>query len=85
MTHIYLNVHLYVRGKLTKAGGRDLRAADYTAVTNNFLHSLFSQCTITHNGVTITRGDGLYPYRAYLETLLTYGVDVTSSNLSNAF
>jgi hypothetical protein len=54
-------------------------------VTNNFLHSLFSQCTITLNVVTITLAAGLYGYRAYLETLLTYGSDAASSHLTNAF
>jgi hypothetical protein len=54
-----------------KADGTELEASDHTAVTNNFLHSLFSQCTITLNGVTITPAAGLYGYRAYLETLLT--------------
>jgi hypothetical protein len=62
-----------------------LEASDHTAVTNSFLHSLFSQCTITLNGVTITPAAGLYGYRAYLETLLTYGSDSAASLLTNAF
>ena len=45
----------YVRGKLTTAGGKDLDSADFTATANNLLHSLFTQCSITLNGTTITR------------------------------
>jgi hypothetical protein len=62
-----------------------LDANDYTAVTNNFFHSLFSQCTITINGVTIKPAAGLYDYRAYLETLLSYGSDAAATHLTNAF
>jgi hypothetical protein len=62
-----------------------LDATDHTAVTNNFLHSLFSHCTITLNSDMITPASGLYGYRAYLETLLTYGSDAAASLLTNAF
>jgi len=54
-THIDPNIKLFVRGKLTKADGSALDATDHTAGVNNFLHSLFSQCTIILNGVTITQ------------------------------
>jgi hypothetical protein len=43
-TYVDTNLHIFVSGKLT-ADGKDLTAEDYTAVTNDFLHSLFSQCT----------------------------------------
>jgi hypothetical protein len=48
-TYIDLNIHLYIPGKLTKADRAELENTDYTAVTNNFLHSLFSQCSFTVN------------------------------------
>jgi len=54
-------------------------------VTNNFLHSLFSQCSIALNGVTITQATELYNYRSYFETLLTYGTDAAATHLTNAF
>ena len=82
-TYIDLNIHLYIRGNLTKAEGADLDNKDHTAVTNNFLHSIFSQC-ITLNGVTITPATDVYQYRAYLETLLTYGSEAAASHLTNA-
>ena len=62
---------LYVKGRLLGADGKDLDASDFTAGTNNFLHSLFSQCSISLNGVNITPASELYPYRSYMETLLT--------------
>ena len=69
-TYIDLNIRLYVRGKLT-ADGMDLDSTDFTSTANNLLHSLFTQCSITLNGTTITPMSDLYQYRPYLETLLT--------------
>jgi len=65
---------------LTAGDGKDLDATDFTAVTNNLLHSLFSQCSITLNGTTITQSIDLYQYPAYLETLPIYGTDEANSH-----
>ena len=84
-TYIDLNIQLYIRGKLVKADGAALEATDHTCVVNNLLHSLFEQCNISLNGVTITHAAELYHYRAYLEKLLSYGNDAVASHLTNAF
>jgi hypothetical protein len=84
-TYIDTNIHLFIRGKLTKADGTNLDATDFTAGTNNLLHSLFSQCSIAMNGTTITPATDLYNYRSYFETLLSYGSDAAASHLTNAF
>ena len=60
----------------------DLPETDYMAVVNNLLHSLFSRCTIYLNGTQITQATELYPYRAYIETISTYGNDAGSSHLT---
>ena len=57
---------------------------DFTSVKNNFLHSLFSQCTLSLNGSTITQATELYNYRSLLQTLLTYGTDAATTHLRNA-
>jgi len=57
----------------------------HTGVTNNLLHSLFSQCTIVLNGTTITQSSELYNYRSYLDTLLNYGTDAAATHLTNAY
>ena len=85
MIYIDLNIRLYICGKLTEADGSKLDATDYSALTNNFLHSLFSQCSITLNGVKISSAAEVYHYRAYLETLRTYGSDDAASDLTNAY
>ena len=63
--YIDLDIKLYIRGKLTKAYGTDLDNTDFTAVTNNFLHSLFIQCSIAPNGLTIIQATELYNYRFF--------------------
>jgi len=84
-TYINLIIRLYIRGKLTKNCGRNLDNTDFTAVTNNFLHSLFSQCSIALNGVTITQATKLKNSFSFFETILTYGSDARASHLTNAF
>ena len=74
-TYVDLDMKLFVKGKLQTEDNTDLPETDYTAVVNNLLHSLFSQCTIYLNGTQITQARDLYPYRAYIETLSTYGND----------
>ena len=84
VTYIGLDIELYIRGKLILGDGKDLDAKDFTAITN-FLHSLFSQCKVNLNTVSITQASELYQYRSYLETLLTCGSDASATHLTNSF
>jgi hypothetical protein len=67
-SYLDLDIKLYVKGKLIKPDGTDVDNTDFTAGTNNFLHSLFSQCSITLNGKQITQATDLYNYRAYTQS-----------------
>ena len=58
---------------------------DFTAVTNNFLNSLFSKCSIALNGTLITQAAELYNYRSFFETVLAYGSDADDSHLTNSY
>jgi hypothetical protein len=84
-TYVDPDIKLYIRGKFTKPDGSALDATDHTAGVNNYLHSLFNQCTIAFNGVNITQTGDLCNYHAYLETLLTYGVDASIWHLTNSY
>lgn len=59
--------------KFTKDDGTAL-TGDNTSVTpvNNIIHSLFSEIDVTLNGKIISPGTDTYPYKAYLEKLLSY-------------
>jgi len=80
------NTMLYVglQAKITKRNGTDLEAATVVAPVNLFLHSLFSQVDISLNGTQVTSSTNTYPYRAMLETLLSYGDDAKKSQLTPA-
>lgn len=58
--------------KLVQSDGTDLTAAIKAVPVNNFLHSLFSDVTVSLNQKIVTPSNNLYPYRAYLQTLFNY-------------
>ena len=76
--------YLQVTAKILKQDGGDLvqtRGTDGTVSgddaevgpVNLWLHSLFSQVDVSLNERLVTPSMNTYPYRAYLETLLSYG------------
>jgi hypothetical protein len=77
-------IKLYFRGKLVKEDGKDVDATDQTALTNNLLHSLFSQCNVAiayHTSQLTTSMPLLSPdYPEYPE-----GTGAAASQLTNAF
>jgi hypothetical protein len=83
-TYTDLNIHIYVRGKLMKTDRTDFDTTDHSTFINSFLHSLFNQCSVTPNGLSITSSEDLYHYRAHLERLLTCGHFAATSHLTNA-
>lgn len=70
---------LYVRGKIVHEDGKPMVKADIMAPINNFLHSMFSQCTIWLNETQITPPNMYYAYRAYIDMLLGYGKEYKKS------
>jgi len=80
----FANTLLYVKAKLTAVDGANLAANAAVGPVNLFLHSMFSQVDISLNGTLITSSTNTYPYRAVLETLLSYGEDAKTSQLTSA-
>jgi len=76
------NSHLYVRVKISALDGGNIAADAQVGPVNNFLHSLFSQVDISLNGCLITSSTNTYPYRAYIENLLSYGPETKTSQLT---
>jgi hypothetical protein len=76
------NSILMLKIKLTKADGGATTATDKVGPVNLTLHSLFSNVSVTLCGKEISEKDTLYPYRAYLETLLTYDPNVLKTRLA---
>ena len=80
----FANTVLYVKAKLTWNDGNNLANDAAVGPVNLFLHSLFSQMDISLNGTLITASTNTYPYRAMLETLLSYGHDAKKTQLTSA-
>jgi len=80
----FANTIIHVKAKITQNDGTNLPADVATGLANLFLHSLFSQVDISLNGTLITASTNTYPYRAMLETLLSYGQDAKTSQLTSA-
>ena len=67
--------YLYVKFKIVKADGQPLDADSNVAPVNNFLHSMFSSVDLYLNNKLISSNSDTYPYRAYIENLLSYNAD----------
>ena len=52
------------------------------APVNNFLHSIFNQVDVYFNQKLVSPPNNIYPYRAYIETLLNYGPAAKASHLT---
>ena len=76
------NTLLHVRAKIKKQDGSVLGNDSNVAPVCNFLHALWSQCDLYLNGVLVTQASNTYPYRAYIETLLSFGEEAKKSQLS---
>ncbi len=75
---------LKVKAKITAEDGTDLNADSPVGPVNLMLHSLFSEVDVSLNDKMISSPSNTYPYRALLETLLTYGPAAKESQLTSA-
>ena len=74
---------LYVKAKIVKKDKSNLGDDTKVGPVNLWLHSLFFQIDIQLNGKLVTSSINTYPYKAYLETLLSYWSDAKESQLSS--
>ena len=74
--------YLYVKLKVTKDDGENLDVTEKVAPVNLFLHSLFSQVDVKLRDTLVTPSVNTYPYKSYLETLLSYRSDAKETQLS---
>ena len=57
------------------------RSNSTSTPVNNILHSLFSEIDVSLNGKVVTPGTDTYPYKAYLEKLLSYSPDTFKTQM----
>lgn len=72
-------IFCYFRVKLVAADGTDLPDKTYVSTANLFMHSLFSQCDVLINNNVVSTSNNCYMYKAYMETILTFGKDYLNS------
>ena len=65
-------LYLYVKFKIIKADSNNLDVGSNLAPVNNFLHSMFRSVDLDLNNKLISSNSDTYPYRAYIENLLSY-------------
>ena len=68
--------------QVVNVDGKPLEGSDVVAPTNLFLHSLISKVKVKLNGRQVcSMNNYVYPYRAMLEILLSYGEDAKATHL----
>ena len=78
------NAQLHVEASLQKADGGDLGADKFPGPVNNFLHSLFEEVEVALDDTIVTASTHTYPYRAYIENLVSLGSDCKETQLTSA-
>ena len=77
------NKYLLIRAKVVRGVGTDLAAYTPVAPVNNWLHSLFSQVDVYLNDTLVTPSSNTYPFRAYVDTVLSYGAEAKNTQLTS--
>ena len=78
------NTQLYVRAEIVQGNGAAIDNTMHVSAVNLTLHSLFSEVDLKLNDTLISSTNNTYPYRAYIETLLSYGPPAKNSQLTAA-
>ena len=73
---------LYVKARILQADGTAIACDAQVGPVNLFLHSLFSDVEVSLNETPVTSSNNTYAYRAYIETLLSYGSTAKESQLT---
>ena len=76
---------LYLKVKLIQAGGDALASGAKVSTANLLLHSVFSQVDVKLNERLVTPSVNTYPYKAFMETLLSHGPASKQSWLKGEF
>ena len=82
--YIDLNdISLYLKLKVTKPDGTDIKAADEVALTNLPISSLFQDVALTIGETQVEGGQMCYPYLGYFNTVMQFHPDAQKSHLQS--
>ena len=75
-------IYLEVEFRVVQSNGNDLRFttgdannSDTPHLVNNTLHSLFTDCSVSANGIKISSANGHYAHKSFIETEFSHGSD----------
>ena len=77
------NSFMSIKAKIVHTDGSNLQPEEYVGPVNLLAHALFEQVDATLQGKFITSATGHYPYKAMIQTLLKYGSDAKTSQLTS--
>ena len=66
------NTYLYVEAHIVNTDGSDSDPDTEVEPVNLWMHSLFSDVSVSLSGKLVSPPTSMYPYRAYIETILSY-------------
>ena len=75
------NTYLFVEAQIVADDGTALDAGADVGPVNLWMHSLFSDVSVSLNEKLVSPPTSLFPYRAYIETLLSYDPATKESQL----
>ena len=78
------NTYLYVEAQIVNKDETDLDTDKDVGPVNLWMHSLFGDISVSLIEKLVSPLTSSYPYRAYIETLLSYGPAAKESQLMNA-
>jgi hypothetical protein len=76
------NTYLFVEAQIVADDDTALDAGADVGHVNLWMHSLFSDVSVNLNEKLVSPPTSLCPYRAYIETLLSYGPAAKESQLT---
>ena len=74
--------YLFVEAQIVNTDGSDLDPDTDVGPVNLWMHSLFSDVNVSLNEKLVSPPSSMYPYRAYIETLLSYEPAAKESQLT---
>jgi hypothetical protein len=75
------NTRLSIQGKIVNQDGTDPALGVEYSVVNHFPHALFRNVDVQIGGISTASHDGMYPYKAFFETLFSYSETAKKSHL----
>jgi hypothetical protein len=78
------NTYLFVEAEIMDDDDTALDGGADVGSVNLWMHSLFSDVSVSLNENLVSPLTSLYPYRAYIEILLSYGTAAKESQLTGA-